>query len=93
MFRTTLGKTMMPKKQVKQHEEIEIIASSGNVYADTGHPNPEEAIQKKAAELTGVDQPKVSAIIRGQLSGFTMDAPAHLYVIPQHSFSERRVSA
>lgn len=41
----------------------------------------------------GVDQPKVSAIIRRQLSGFTMDAPAHLYVIPQHSFSERRVSA
>lgn len=82
----------MPKKQTKEHEEIEVIASSGNVYADTGHPNPEEAMakaelailisdaikrkkltQKKAAELIGVDQPKISAIIRGQLSGFTID--------------------
>lgn len=29
--------------------------------------------QKKAAELIGIDQPKISAIIRGQLSGFTLD--------------------
>lgn len=82
----------MPKKQLKKIEKIEVIASSGNVYADTGHPNPEEAMakaelailisdaikrkkltQKKAAELIGVDQPKISAIIRGQLSGFTID--------------------
>lgn len=82
----------MAKKQAKEHAEIEVIASSGNVYADTGYPNPEEALakaelailisgaikrkkltQKKAAELMGVDQPKVSAIIRGQLSGFTID--------------------
>ena len=76
----------------KKQEDIQIVASSGNVYADTGHPNPEEAMakaelailisnaikrkkltQKKAAELIGVDQPKISAIIRGQLSGFTID--------------------
>lgn len=82
----------MAKKQQQEQEEIEVIASSGNVYADTGHPNPEEAMakaelailisdaikkkkltQKKAAELIGVDQPKVSAIIRGHLSGFTID--------------------
>lgn len=82
----------MTKKKAKEHEEIKVIASSGNVYADTGHPNPEEAMakaelailisdaikqkkltQKKAAELMGVDQPKISAIIRGQLSGFTID--------------------
>lgn len=82
----------MSKKRLKEQEEIEIIASSGNVYADAGHPNPEEAMakaelailisdtikrkkltQKKAAELIGIDQPKVSAIIRGQLSGFTID--------------------
>lgn len=82
----------MPKKQPKEQEEIEIVASSGNVYADTDHPNPEEAMakaelailisdaikrkkltQKKAAELIGVDQPKISAIVRGQLSGFTID--------------------
>jgi predicted XRE-type DNA-binding protein len=82
----------MSKKQIKEDEEIEVIASSGNVYSDTGYPNPEEAkakaelailisdaikrkklTQKKAAELIGVDQPKVSAIIRGQLSGFSID--------------------
>lgn len=80
------------KKQLKEPEEIEVIPSSGNVYADTGHSNSEEAMakaelailiaetikrkkltQKRAAELIGVDQPKVSAIIRGQLSGFTID--------------------
>lgn len=76
----------------KKQKEIEVIASSGNVYADTGHPHSEEAMakaelailisgaikrkkltQKKAAEMIGVDQPKISAIIRGQLSGFTID--------------------
>ena len=82
----------MSKKHPKKPEKIEVFASSGNVYADTGHPNPEEAMakaelailisniikrkkltQKKAAELIGIDQPKISAIIRGQLSGFTID--------------------
>lgn len=87
-----LGRIKMPKRQTKKHEKIEIIPSSGNVYADTGYPNPEEAMakaelailiadeikrkkltQKGAAALIGVDQPKISAIIRGQLSGFTID--------------------
>lgn len=73
-------------------EEIEVIASSGNVFADTGHRNPQEAMakaelailiinaikkkkltQKEAAELIGIDQPKVSDIVRGRLSGFTID--------------------
>lgn len=78
--------------QKKEPKEVEVTASSTNVYADTEHPNPEEALakaelailisaaikkkkltQKQAAELIGVDQPKVSAIIRGQLAGFTID--------------------
>lgn len=29
--------------------------------------------QKKAADIMGIDQPKVSAILRGYLSGFTID--------------------
>jgi len=29
--------------------------------------------QAKAAELLGIDQPKVSALIRGRLSGFSME--------------------
>jgi predicted XRE-type DNA-binding protein len=76
----------------KKTEEIEVIESSGNVYADLGFSNAEEMMakaklailisdiikerkltQKKAAEIMGVDQPKVSAILRGYLSGFTID--------------------
>ncbi len=82
----------MSKKVPKEQKEFKVTASSGNVYADTGHPNSEEALakaelailisaaikrkkltQKQAAELIGIDQPKISAIIRGQLSGFTID--------------------
>ncbi len=29
--------------------------------------------QEEAAEIIGIDQPKVSAIVRGKLSGFTID--------------------
>ena len=73
-------------------DEIEVTYSSGNIYADTNHPNPEEAMakaelalliataikkkkltQKKAAALIGIDQPKISDILRGKLSGFTID--------------------
>jgi predicted XRE-type DNA-binding protein len=66
--------------------------SGGNVFADLGLPNPEEALAKaelahkivllvrkqrltqlQAAKALGVDQPKVSALMRGQLSGFSME--------------------
>lgn len=76
----------------KKNEEIKVKVSSGNIYADLGYPNPQEAMakanlailiadiikkkkltQKKAAALMGIDQPKVSSIMRGQLSGFTID--------------------
>lgn len=66
--------------------------SSGNVFADLGVPEPEEALAKaklavqiarvialkkltqtQAAKLLGIDQPKVSALLRGRLSGFSTD--------------------
>jgi predicted XRE-type DNA-binding protein len=66
--------------------------SSGNVFADIGLPNPEEALAKaelahkitvlikgkgltqvQTARLLGIDQPKVSALIRGRLSGFSLE--------------------
>ncbi len=66
--------------------------SSGNVFADLGISQPEEALAKAelaarigrliaarhltqaaAAKLLGVDQPKVSALLRGQLAGFSSD--------------------
>jgi len=76
----------MPKR------ERDYTVSSGNVFADLGLPNPEEALAKaelahkitvlirdkrltqvQAAELLGVDQPKISALIRGRLSGFSLE--------------------
>lgn len=66
--------------------------SSGNVFADLGLANPEEALAKaelahkitavlhdkgltqvQAAKLLGVDQPKISALVRGRLSGFSLE--------------------
>lgn len=33
--------------------------------------------QAKAAEILGIDQPKVSALVRGQLGGFSMERLFH----------------
>jgi predicted XRE-type DNA-binding protein len=72
--------------------DIPVQASSGNVFADLGRPDAEEALarvrlaqqiaeiierkalsQSAAAALMGLDQPKVSALVRGRLSGFSTD--------------------
>jgi predicted XRE-type DNA-binding protein len=72
--------------------ELDYTVSSGNVFADLGLPNPEEALAKaelankiivlirerrltqaQAAKLLGVDQPKVSALLRGNLIGFSLE--------------------
>lgn len=74
------------------NQRTKISHGSGNVFADLGIPNPEEALAKAelaheiariirerrltqaaASELLGIDQPKVSALVRGRLSGFSMD--------------------
>src|ERR1700722_11334246 len=66
--------------------------SSGNVFADLGVENPEEALakselarqiakiikkkkltQKQAAEILRIDQPKISALIRGRLRSFSLE--------------------
>ena len=76
----------------KSDEEISVRASSGNIFADLGRPDAEEALtrvrlaqqiaeiierqklsQTEAAELMGLDQPKLSALVRGRLSGFSTD--------------------
>jgi predicted XRE-type DNA-binding protein len=72
--------------------EVDYVVSSGNVFADLGLPNPEEALAKaelankismliqerkltqaKAAILLGIDQPKVSMLLRGRLTGFSIE--------------------
>lgn len=79
-------------KKIGSEEPTRFERGSGNVFADLGLPNPEEALakaglaqaiaetidrrgltQEEAARLMGLDQPKVSAIVRGRLSGFTQD--------------------
>jgi predicted XRE-type DNA-binding protein len=76
----------MPKR------ELDYTVSSGNVFADLGLSNPEEALAKaelankiielirerrltqvQAAKVLGVDQPKVSALLRGNLTGFSLE--------------------
>jgi predicted XRE-type DNA-binding protein len=76
----------MPKRK------LDYVVSSGNVFADLGAPNPEEALAKaelankisvligaraltqaKAATLLGIDQPKVSMLLRGRLTGFSLE--------------------
>lgn len=72
--------------------KVDYVVSSGNIFADLGVPNPEEALAKaelankisvlirerkltqaKAARLLGVDQPKVSMLLRGRLTGFSIE--------------------
>lgn len=73
-------------------QEIEVKASSGNVFADLGLENADELLvkaelarkisniitnqkmtQTEAAEILGIDQPKISALVNGRLSGFSVE--------------------
>ncbi len=68
------------------------VQGSGNIYADLGVGNPQEArakadlahrivdiiegrklTQVQAAKILGVDQPKVSALMRGRLADFSIE--------------------
>ena len=81
-------------------QERDYTVSSGNVFADLGQPNPEEALAKaelahkitvvirergltqtQGATLLGIDQPKISALIRGRLSGFSMNRLLRLLLL------------
>lgn len=71
-------------------EDIEVQASSGNIFADLSLENADELLvkaelahrissiitaqqmaQTEAAEVLGIDQPKISALINGKLAGFS----------------------
>jgi len=85
------------KKQMRKNQsQIEHEVSSGNVFADLGVANPQEALAKAqlaraiclliekegatqaaVAERLGVDQPKVSALVRGRLKDFSTDRLLH----------------
>jgi predicted XRE-type DNA-binding protein len=74
---------------MKKHGYVE---GSGNIFADLGVANPEEAqakadlvdrivdiiqerklTQVQAGKVLGVDQPKVSALMRGRLTDFSLE--------------------
>ena len=76
--------------------DIEFTESSGNVFADLGVEEANEALAKaelarrisnlitergltqtEAARILGVDQPKVSALTRCRLAGFSLDRLLH----------------
>lgn len=76
----------------KAQKPPRVRKSSGNVFADLGLPEPEEALakaklasricqvitergltQKAAARILSLDQPKISALLRGKLTGFSMN--------------------
>jgi predicted XRE-type DNA-binding protein len=80
------------KTRKKRLGNIEYIESSGNVFADLGIPNPEEALAKaevamkirdiikkkkltqtKAAKILKISQPKVSLLLRGYLTDFSLE--------------------
>jgi predicted XRE-type DNA-binding protein len=73
-------------------KHIDYEVGSGNVFADIGVSQPEEAnakaelalqinrlieqralTQTEAAKVLGINQPKMSALMRGQLSGFSIE--------------------
>jgi len=73
-------------------KDIAVTESTGNVFADLGLPDAEEALakaeiasricdiiaqrkltQNRAAAILRIDQPKVSALMRGRLEGFSSE--------------------
>ena len=77
---------------MKETKAERVERSSGNVFADLGLRNPQEALAKaqlarricalvgergltqaQAATVLGLDQPKVSALMRGKLRGFSVE--------------------
>jgi hypothetical protein len=55
------------RSSLRMTEEINVYSGSGYVFADLGLPNNE------AAKLLEIDQPKVSVLVRGKLSGFSTE--------------------
>jgi predicted XRE-type DNA-binding protein len=70
----------------------DIVAGSGNIFADLGLPDAQDRLAKAelarmigsiirdrrltqaaAAKILGIDQPKVSALATGRLSGFSLE--------------------
>ena len=69
--------------------EMRVTPADGNIFETLGFPDAEELKAKaelviqiiearglkqaEAAEIMGIDQPKVSQLVRGKLDGFSME--------------------
>lgn len=92
----------------KTRNTIEHEVGSGNVFADLGVANPDEALakaqlaraicllvedegltQKALAERLGIDQPKVSALMRGRLKDFSTERLLRLLLRLGHDVTIR----
>lgn len=55
-------------------EQAEVHLAKAKIAAQiSGMIRERELTQAQAAAVLGVDQPKISALVRGRLSGFTLD--------------------
>lgn len=73
-------------------DDVAIVRSSGNVFADLGFEQPElelakarlshkiateiatrKLTQRAAAEILGIDQPRVSLLVRGKTGQFSLE--------------------
>jgi predicted XRE-type DNA-binding protein len=88
-------------------KKLDYTLSSGNVFADIGLPNPEEALvkaeladristvirnrgltQTQAARMLGIDQPKISALIRGRLTPFSIERMLRFLPETKHDMAQ-----
>jgi predicted XRE-type DNA-binding protein len=79
---------------------IDVVKSSGNVFADIGLANPDERLlkagllvrivaairvrkltQARSAHILKIDQPKISRLLRGRLSGFSAERLIHFLTL------------
>jgi predicted XRE-type DNA-binding protein len=85
---------------MRSANDNDIIAGSGNVFADLGLPDAPDRLaraelarkiatiirdrsltQAAAAAILDVDQPKVSAIVSGRLTGFSIERLMHFLTL------------
>ena len=59
----------------------EMLAKAELVRCITRIINGRQLTQTAASEILGIDQPKVSALMRGQLHGFSMDRIIHFLTL------------
>lgn len=85
-------------------DQADILLAKARIAAQISkHIDDSGLSQAQAAELLGIDQPKVSALVRGRLSGFTLDRllrflndlnyDVHIQIMPSEGKGHTNVAA